>query len=318
MAALLALGAASIAIGVGADRAECPSGPEVAAGTATAPAAVDEPKATTGGAGARGKGEQDLLTAFRGLSTWIDTYDTDLTPEEQVRIAADAGVDTLFVQTARQSTPGLVHDRARLGRTIELAHDAGLQVMVWTIPSFVDLQRDFDQAVAAMSFTTPRGDTADAFGLDIEVEAVEFAPIRTRRLLELSADLRAFAGARYPMGAIVLPPRQLEINTTWWRDFPYEGLAAHYDVFVPMSYSSYRGTDSRTTFEWNRDNVLLTRELAGVADLPVHLAGGIADDLPEVTAFVRAAFASDVIGAGLYDLHTTLPEAWPALRALSR
>lgn len=264
----------------------------------------------------RPKAPVDLLVAFRGLSTWIDTYDVDLTPEQQVDRAEEAGVNAIFVQTSRQSTEGLIHDPDRLARTIELAHDAGMQVMVWSIPDFHDLERDRQRAIAAMTFTTPRGDTADAFGLDIEVEEMSFVPVRTRRLLQLSAELREFAGPDYPMAAIVLPPRQLELNTTWWPDFPYEELAEHYDVFVPMSYSSFRGDDHETTFEWNRDNATLTRELAGDPDLAVHLAGGIADDLPAVTAFVRAAFAGQVIGAGLYDLHTTTPEAWGALRAL--
>jgi hypothetical protein len=120
------------------------------------------------------------------------------------------------------------------------------------------------------------------------------------------------------MAAIVLPPRQLEINTRWWPDFPYAGLAEHYDVFVPMSYSSFRGADPVTTYTWNHDNVVLTRQLAGVPDLPVHLAGGIADDLPDVAAFVRAAMDSGAIGAGGVQVVQARPEAWASLRALSQ
>ncbi len=258
----------------------------------------------------------DLLVAFRGLSTWIDTYDTGLTADEQIEAARAGGVNTLFVQASRPSTEGLLHDPERLGRTIELAHDVGMTVMVWTVPDFEDLDLNRQRAIAAIEFTTPRGDRADAFGLDIEVEDIAYHRIRTRRLLQLSEEIRDHVGPRYPMAAIVLPPRQLEINTTWWPEFPYAELAGLYDVTVPMSYSSYRGTDVDTTLDWNRDNVVIVRQLAGDPDLPVHLAGGIADDLPEVTAFVRAAMASDVIGAGLYDLHTTPPQAWATLRIL--
>ena len=258
------------------------------------------------------------LVAFEGLSTWIDTYDTGLTPAQQVDIAAGSGVDTIFVQASRESTDGLIHDPERLAAVIERAHDRGLQVMVWTIPTFTDVRLDRDRAQAAMAFVTPRGDRPDAFGLDIEVDRLATVAGRTVRLLTLSAQLREWAGPDYPMAAIVLPPRQLEINTVWWPGFPYAELAEHYDVFVPMSYSSYRGTDAATTFSWNHDNVVRTRELVGQADLPVHLAGGIADRLPDVDAFVRAALATDVIGAGLYDLHTTRPEAWAALAPLRR
>jgi hypothetical protein len=258
----------------------------------------------------------DVLAPFRGLSSWIDTYDTGLTPDEQVAAAAAGGVQTLFVQSSRQSTDGLLHDRDRLVRTIDLAHDAGIAVVLWTIPDLEDLDLDRARAIAAIELTTPRGDTADGFGLDIEVDDIGFVPVRNRRLLQLSEELRAHAGPGHPMAAIVLPPLQLELNTTWWPQFPYAELAAHYDVVVPMSYSSYRGADADTTYRWNLDNVLRVRELAGDPDLPVHLAGGIADALPELDAFVQAARDGVVVGAGLYDLHTTRPEAWEHLRAL--
>jgi hypothetical protein len=262
------------------------------------------------------KVEIDVLAPFRGLSSWIDTYDTGLTADEQVTAAAAGGVQTLFVQSSRQSTDGLLHDPARLARTIELAHDHDIDVVLWSIPDLEDLDNDRARALAAIEFTTPRGDTADGFGLDIEIDAIDFVPVRNRRLLQLSEELREHTGPGYPMAAIVLPPLQLELNTTWWPDFPYADLAEHYDVMVPMSYSSYRGTDATTTHVWNRDNVVRLRELTGDPDLVVHLAGGIADTLPEIPAFVQAVVDSGAIGGGLYDLHTTRPEAWAHLRPL--
>jgi hypothetical protein len=120
------------------------------------------------------------------------------------------------------------------------------------------------------------------------------------------------------MAAIVLPPLQLDLNGTWWPGFPYAELRPFYDVYIPMSYSSYRGTDDVTTRAWNLQNVAETRRRAGDPNLPVHLAGGIADNLPEVGAFVQAAREGNVLGAGLYDLHTTRSSAWPALQALRR
>ena len=256
------------------------------------------------------------LVAFAGLSTWIDTYDTDLTPAQQVDLAATNGVQAIYLQVSRESTNGALHDHERLAEVIELAHDAGLRVMVWTIPEFEDPDTDLARAKAAMAFVTPRGDRPDAFGLDIEVDDLADVGLRTQRVLELSAELRSWVGPDYPMAAIVLPPMQLEVNTTWWPGFPYAELAEHYDVFVPMSYSSYRGTDTVITHQWNHDNVVRLRQLVGDPDLPVHLAGGIADRLPEVETFVRAAQDTGVIGAGLYDLHTTPPAAWAALQAL--
>ena len=45
----------------------------------------------------------------------------------------------------------------------------------------------------------------------------------------------------------------------------------------------------------------------------MHLAGGIADRLPEVASFLQAGIDGGVLGGSLYDLHTTPPAAWPIL-----
>lgn len=256
------------------------------------------------------------LAAFAGLSTWVDLYDTGLSPQRQVELAAAGGVQTVFVQTARFNSPADIHDPARLAALIDAAHDRGLRVMTWYIPDFVDLSRDYRRSQAAMAFVTPRGDRPDAFGLDIETEHVEDAGARTEALLALSQALRHWVGPDYPMAAIVLPPLQLDLRPSWWPDFPYAQLRAHYDVFIPMSYSSLRGRDAETTYRWNLGNVLELRRRAGDENLAVHLAGGIADGLDELEAFLAAARDAALLGGGLYDLHTTRPEAWHHLRAL--
>lgn len=256
------------------------------------------------------------LEAFAGLSTWIDLYDTGIAPADQAAIAAASGVQTVFVQTARYNSPADIHDPARLGELLEAAHDLGLRVVTWYIADHLDVELDLRRSQAAIAFTSPRGDQPDAFGLDIETEHQADVAERTRQLLELSRRLRDWTGPAYPMAAIVLPPLQLDLRPTWWPAFPYAELTAHYDVFVPMSYSSFRGTDAATTYSWNLANVTEMRVRAGDLELPVHLAGGIANELPELGAFVQAAADAHVLGAGLYDLHTTGPQAWPALQAL--
>lgn len=258
----------------------------------------------------------ERLSAFAGLSTWVDLYDVRWTPEEQAAVAAAGGAQAIYVQSARFSSPGPVHDAARLGRLVEGAHDRGLEVMVWYIPDHADPEVDLARAQAAIAFETPRGDRADAFGLDIEMETVRDIGLRNERLLELSRDLREWAGPEYPLAAIVLPPLQLDLRTSWWPEFPYAELADFYDVFVPMSYSTYRGSDAATTYRWNVDNIRELRRRAGDPELPVHLAGGLADAMPHLDAFLEAAADADVLGAGLYDLDITPPAAWPWLRAL--
>lgn len=256
------------------------------------------------------------LAAFAGLSTWVDLYDIEISPESQAQRAAAGGAQTILVQTARFNSPADIHDPWRLGRLIETAHDLGLQVMTWYIPDHLDHGKDLRRSKAAIEFTSPRGDRPDAFGLDIEVEDVRDIAERNRRLLQLSAELREWAGPDYPMAAIVLPPLQLDLRPSWWPNFPWAELRPYYDVFVPMSYSSFRGTDAATTYRWNFDNIVRIRQLTGDPNLPIHMAGGIADRLPHVDEFVAALRDGKVLGGGLYDLHTTRPDAWPRLRAL--
>jgi hypothetical protein len=256
------------------------------------------------------------LDTFRGLSTWVDLHDTSATPEAQAAAAAAGGAQSIFVQSARHDSPKPIHDPERLAALIEAAHDHGLKVMVWYLPGFTNPAKDLRRSKIAINFTTPRGDRPDAFGLDIEVEANPDIAQRTERLLTLSKELWEWAGADYPLAAIVLPPKQLELRKDSWPDFPYAELTSYYDVFVPMSYSSFRGTDAQTTRVWNLQNINLTREHAGDPQLPIHLAGGIADNLPNVDAFVQAAEQGNVLGAGLYDLHTTKDSAWSTLQQL--
>ncbi len=256
------------------------------------------------------------LRPFVGLSTWIDIYDVELTPREQIERAAAARVQVVFLQSARHKSRRDIHDPDRYGRTIELAHDNGMLVTGWYVPDFVDQPRDLRRSQAAIAFQSPRGDRVDAFGLDIELEDVPNPAERTRRLLRLSEALRRWTGPDYPMAAIVLPPLQLDLRPGWWPDFPYADLRAFYDVFVPMNYSSFRGTDARTTYRWNVDNVTEMRRRADDPALPVHIAGGIADSFPHVDAFIRAVHDAEALGGGLYDLHTTHPQAWPILQQL--
>ncbi len=282
------------------------------------PAALAEPTPAAEPEPSAEPADDAALTApFLGLSTWIDIYDVDWTPQEQVDVAAAAGVDVIFLQSARHLSEADIDDAERFAAVLDAAKARGLKVIAWYIPDFMDPERDLRRARAAISFTTPAGNRADGFGLDIELDDQADLAVRNARLLELSAQLREDVGPDYPLAAVVLPPLQLDLNQTWWPDFPYAALTEYYDVFVPMSYSSYRGTDAETTYRWNLDNVLETRRRAGVPDLPVHLAGGIADNLPEVEAFVRAAVDGQTLGAGLYDLQTTTIEAWADLAALS-
>ena len=256
------------------------------------------------------------LAAYQGLSTWIDLWDTSLSPERQVDIAAASGVQTVFVQSARFNSPGDIHDPLRLSVLLDRAKNHGLQVMVWYIPDFLDEAKDLRRSLAAVNFVSQQGNRFDSFGLDIEMEKQRDIAERTARLIRLSQRIRHAVGPDYPLSAIVLPPLQLDMRPSWWPNFPWREIAPFYDVWVPMSYSSYRGKDADTTYRWNLLNIVEMRNRVGDPNLAVHMAGGIADELPRVDAFVAAVRDGLTLGGGLYDLHTTRPDAWPTLRQM--
>jgi hypothetical protein len=257
-----------------------------------------------------------VLRPFTGLSTWIDIYDTDLTPAQQIQRAAAGGVQLIYVQSARHKSTSDLEDPVRLGQVIELAHDRNMLVMVWYVPDFVHAARDLRRSQAAIAFQSPRGDRPDAFGLDVEIEDEPDVAKRSRALLELSRRLREWTGPTYPMAAVVLPPLQLDLRPGWWPDFPWAELRPYYQAIIPMSYSSFRGTDKRTTYQWNVANVEQIRLLCGDPTVPIHIAGGIADNFPQVGTFVDAVHDVEALGGGLYDLSTTHPDAWPILAGL--
>ena len=257
-----------------------------------------------------------MLRPFTGLSTWIDIYDVDTTPVQQIQQAAAGGVQLIYVQSARHKSTADIEDPARLGQIIELAHDRGMLVMTWYVPDFVHAARDLRRSQAAIAFQSPRGDRPDAFGLDVEVEDEPDVGKRNRALLELSRRLREWAGPTYPMAAVLLPPLQLDLRPSWWPGFPWAELRPYYQAIIPMSYSSFRGTDKRTTYQWNVANVEQIRLLCGDPTVPIHIAGGIADNFPQVGTFVDAVHDVGALGGGLYDLSTTHPDAWPILAGL--
>ena len=82
---------------------------------------------------------------------------------------------------------------------------------------------------------------------------------------------------------------------------------------------SLKGFDA--TYGYVTRAIRLLRAQTGDPDVPIHVAGGVADRMgaEELAGFV-AAVSDDgsVLGVSLYDWQTTRPAAWRALAPLSR
>ena len=76
---------------------------------------------------------------------------------------------------------------------------------------------------------------------------------------------------------------------TTGQPFPYAELAAIYDVFVPMVYSTYRGDGPAVVSRDVTRSMTILRTATGRPDVPLHLIGGLGDELSgaEARAFAR-------------------------------
>jgi hypothetical protein len=259
-------------------------------------------------------------TAYAGLGTWVDIYATSAwaNPERAVAAMARDGVRTLYLQTGNYSQPvDLVRPHA-LGRFVDAAHAAGMRVVAWYLPSFDNPVQDARRALAAVRFRTASGERFDSFALDIEAGFVKPVALRNRRLLQLSARLRAATGPRYALGAIIPSSVGMRRHPLYWPRFPYRPLARFYDVFLPMAYfTDAHVHGSKTTRAYLATNVRDIRVRTGNPQEPVHLIGGIAGSMgkEETAGFMHAVADCAPLGYSLYEFPITSRATWAALRS---
>jgi hypothetical protein len=260
-------------------------------------------------------------SAYAGLGTWIDIYDSAYWAHPQRTVAAMArdGVRTLYLQTGNYDQRAALVRRQRLGRFVDAAHAAGLRIVAWYLPSFLYPAQDARRSLAAIRFRSPKGERFDSFALDIEASLAHSVPLRSRRLLELSAQLRKAGGHRYALGAIIPSPVGIRRHRRYWPHFPYRGLARLYDAFLPMAYSTARVRGTARTRAYDAADIAIIRARTGRPHVPVHLIGGIARYMgaKETAGFVQAVDDCAPIGYSLYDFSSTRPATWRALTAPS-
>jgi hypothetical protein len=275
--------------------------------------------------------------AYEGYGAWVDAFDyspsysapdpPDLTPAV-VDDMASQGVRTLFLQATRldDRTPGLLEDRWLLAEFLLRAHERGLRVVGWYLPEWVDDGGDLQRLQAVSRFAV-LGHRFDGVGVDIEYTADDLEPEeRSARLVALSQAFRASSGDD-AIGAIVLPPVQIEvINTQYWPDFPWRAIEPYYDVWLPMSYWSFRRADSgyKNGYTYSEESIRRLRNNLGDANALVHGVGGIGavdgvDDDPtpeeplasidDLEPFSRSLRDAGAIGGSIYDWWTMEPAA---------
>ena len=259
---------------------------------------------------------------FGGLGTWIDIYDGPVfaAPERTASRISARGVKVVWVETANDRAPADVMRPAQLGRLVEGLHARGVRVVAWYLPGHVNQALDVRRSLAMLSFRTANGEAFDGIALNIESTRLRNTSLRSRRAVALAQRVRQAAGDK-PLAIVPFNPRGLERRPSTWPRFPWAELAATSDAFAPMVYTggAFKGFDA--TYGYVTRALRLLRSQTGSPDVPIHVAGGVADRMgPEELAGFVAAVSDDgaVLGVSLYDWQTTPPAAWRALAALVR
>jgi hypothetical protein len=257
------------------------------------------------------------LDAYAGTGAWIDRYDYPTLGDPEVAAGEMAihGVRTLYMETASWKVGRSVDvvDPVEIAGLIDAAHANGMRVVAWYLPGLVDRALDMRRIRAALGFTTPDGQRFDSFALDIEATLVRSIRRRNLSLLRLSRELRRTAGEDYALGAIVPDRQSTSYGNVLWPGFPYAALAATYDVFLPMAYSSVgRAASASGVYDYTAQNIAYVQD---VTHRPVHVIGGIADDMTADAeqAVVRAASDVGAYGVSLYKYTRYGPGSWTAL-----
>jgi hypothetical protein len=266
---------------------------------------------------------------YRGLGAWVDSFDYaprlqqngNLPPvtANSVEDMARLGVRTLYLQVANPdgASPDQLTDAAQLGEVLTRARTVGLKVVAWYLPALADVALDTRMVKTIVAF---RSGTArfDTIALDLEyTQAESDVAVRSDNAVELARNARKLLGTKRALAAIVYPAVQTEvINPVLWPNFPYKRLAESVDVWMPMTYFTFRSDPYRDAFRYTDESVSRLRKRLGDDNALVHPIGGIADQTsPEdYVAFLRAVKSTKAIGYSVYDFNTTSSSAWTYLR----
>lgn len=292
------------------------------------PLSCPPPKPTPPPAPPAPTGRSDV-SAFVGAGTWVDVYDWTNTytknkppvKPSSVDAMAKLGISTLFIQVAKggSKNPAL-YETDTLAQFLTRAHAKNMRVVAWYLPLFSSVADDYRHLKAAVDFRAS-GQKFDAVGVDIEWRnGVKDHDERSKRLVQLSKQLRSYA-PQLPLDAVVMPPVVTdEINKNFWPRFPWASLKSQYDVWQPMDYWTNRASDSkwRNAYTYTKANVEYLRKDLKDSKAPVSPVGGIGNKCNDTDwkNFAKAANETASIGGSTYDYQTTKSSAYAYMKTI--
>ena len=277
------------------------------------------------------------IDAYRGVGMWVDRYDWTTQwskkPLPPVNIAsvdkmASVGIQTIYIQADYWSNPTDVLEPDKLIPIINRAHELGMYVVVWYLPSFQDVNTDLRKTVAIANL--------DVDGIDIDIEdraGVKDVAERNRRLITYSQALRALLPGRAISNDIVATTL-LDAAPNFWTDpsgvvkpgpsywggpFPYREIAPFYDMWMIQSYWTQRTLASgwRDGYRYTLENVNRLRANLGRNDVPIQVIGGEGGKdktINEFAGFLAGSRDAGSTGVSFYDwavmTQTWVPYFW--------
>ena len=103
------------------------------------------------------------LEPYEGLGAWVDAFDwsqalggeTPVVDEDDIVAMADLGIQTVFIQTSHLGVPDqIVLEREQLERLIDAAHDNGMSIVAWYLPTLEDVDVDLERPSRPRSSTS--------------------------------------------------------------------------------------------------------------------------------------------------------------------
>ena len=267
------------------------------------------------------------IDPYRGLGAWVDVFDyaPRLQPNgnppsvtaDSVDDMAALGVRTLYLQVANPdgASPDQLTDEAQQRDPRRHAHRAGLRVVAWYLPGLADVALDTRMLKTIVAF---RSGTARFDAIALDLEYTTRASRTSRRETTTRSTWRgtpaSSSAASVPSARSCIPAVQTDVlNPILWPNFPYKRLAESVDVWMPMTYFTFRSGSpvTATRFATPKESVDRLRSTS-TTTTPVHVIGGIADltTAKDYEAFLRAARDTKAIGYSVYDYGTTSSAAW--------
>lgn len=234
------------------------------------------------------------ITSGKGI--WINIWNYPVNPGIFCAYLNSKGIDTIYLQVSRSNTPAIKHP-LKLNQIIETAHGHGIKVIGWGYMFLRDPLQDAEKFINAALHKTPKGESLDGMGADLEEITSSYA------IEKFTKRIREVLGSDYPLIAITFSPIT-KSQKAWPQNYAWKTIANNFDIIAPMTYwhgfVKYRSQQG--AYDYTVKTIDKIKEYTQKEDLKIHLIGdGQKTTSSEILGFLKAAEEKNVnAGISLY------------------